>query len=54
MILDVLLEVLGANGRVSNVHFTKINFHFFTKLNPDPMNEDRFDKLLILSVDCFE
>ena len=36
-ILDVLPKVLGAYGRVFDVRFTKIDFHFLAKLNPGPM-----------------
>ena len=53
-ILGLLSEVLGAYERVFYVHFAKISFYFFTKLNSDLMNEDRFDKSLVLSNDFLE
>ena len=52
--LDVLMGVLGAYRCISDIRFAKIKFHFFTKLDPSLMNEDRSNKSLILSNDCLE
>ena len=53
-ILNVLSGVLGAYECISDIHFAKIDFYFFTKLNLNLMNEDRSKKLLILSNNCLE